>query len=214
MLVQDIMKTSVVTIHPSDSIRYALLTAREHRIRHLPIVEQSSLVGIVTDRDLREAGPSTLQPERDTRILEQPVSSIMSKAVITVHPRDFVEEAALTLYDHNVGCLPVVRHNTVVGILTRKDILHTLVELMGVTKPSQHLEIAVEDRVGVLAEVTDVFRQFKINVTGVLMYPGQADNIKHLVFRVQTMDTRGLVNHLTAQGFRVIWPTKEPDDWE
>lgn len=214
MLVQHMMKTNVITIHPSDSIRHALLTAREHRIRHLPVVEQGGLVGIVTDRDLREASPSTLLPERDMRIMDQPVSSIMTKEVITVHPRDFVEEAALTLYDHNIGCLPVVRQNHVVGILTRKDILHTLVELLGVSKPSQHLEVAVPDETGMLAEVTDVFRTHHVNVAGVLMYPGKEKNVKHLVFRVQTMDTRKLVKHLTEKGIRVVWPTKEPDDWE
>lgn len=214
MLVQDIMKTDVITIHPSDSIRLALLNAQQYRVRHLPIVEQGSLVGIVTDRDLRDACPSTLARERDTRILAQPVSSIMTKEVITAHPRDFVEEAALTLYEHNVGCLPVVRQNKVMGILTRKDILHTLVELMGVNKPSQHVEIAVPDRAGVLAEAAEVFRAYNVNVASVLVYPGSEVNTKHLVFRVQAMDTRKLVKRLTETGFRVVWPTKEPDDWE
>lgn len=214
MLVQDIMKTNVITIHPSDSIRLALLNTQEYRIRHLPVVDQGGLVGIVTDRDLRDACPSTLEPERDIRIMAQPVSSIMTKEVITAHPRDFVEEAALTLYEHNVGCLPVVRQNKVVGILTRKDTLHTLVELMGVNKPSQHLEVAVPDRAGVLAEVSDVFRLYNVNVASILIYPGPQNNTKHLVFRVQTMDTRKIINDLNEKGFRVVWPTKEPEEWE
>lgn len=214
MLVQDIMKSDVITIHPSDSIRLALLNTQEHRIRHVPVVDQGGLVGIVTDRDLRDACPSSLEPERDTRIMAQPVSSIMTKEVITAHPRDFVEEAALTLYEHNIGCLPVIRQNKVVGILTRKDILHTLVELMGVNRPIQRLEVAVPDQAGFLAEVTEVFRIHKVNVASVLVYPGQQTNTKHLVFRVQTMDTRKIVDRLKDQGFRVVWPTKEPDDWE
>lgn len=214
MLVQDIMKTDVITIHPSETIRLALLTVQEHRIRHLPVVDQGGLVGIVTDRDLRDASPSTLERERDERIMAQPISSIMTKEVLTAHPRDFVEEAALTLYEYNVGCLPVVRQNRIVGILTRKDILHTLVELMGVTKPSQRVEMTVPDQAGVLAEVTEVFRSHNMNVASVFTYTGEEPDSLHLVFRLETMDARDVVNELDAKGFRVVWPTKDPKDWD
>lgn len=214
MLVQDVMQSEVITVHPTDSIHLTILSAQEYRVRYFPVVEQDSLVGIVTDRDLRDAGPSILERERDTRLLAQPVASIMTKEVITAHPRDFIEEAALTLYEHNIGCLPVVRQNKVVGIITRKDILHTLVELMGVNQPSQHLEVAVPDEAGTLAEVADVLRQHRINVASVFVYPAAEKNLKHLVFRVQAMDTRDIVEQLTEKGFRVVWPAKEPDDWE
>lgn len=208
------MQTNVITVHPSESIESALSKVQQHRIRHLPVVEQESLVGIVTDRDLRDACPSSLDPERDTRILTQPVSSIMTKEVITAHPRDFIEEAALTMYENNVGCLPVIRQNKVVGIITTKDILHTLVELMGVNKPSQRIEVVVPDRPGTLADATDILRDFNMNVTSIFMFPGAQENTKQIVFHVETMDVRRVVHRLTEHGLQVVWPTNDPNDWE
>lgn len=214
MLIESIMQTNVITVHPSESIESALSKVQQHRIRHLPVVEQESLVGIVTDRDLRDACPSSLDPERDTRILTQPVSSIMTKEVITAHPRDFIEEAALTMYENNVGCLPVIRQNKVVGIITTKDILHTLVELMGVNKPSQRIEVVVPDRPGTLADATDILRDFNMNVTSIFMFPGAQENTKQIVFHVETMDVRRVVHRLTEHGLQVVWPTNDPNDWE
>lgn len=214
MLIESIMQTNVITVHPSESIETALSKIQQHRIRHLPVVEQESLVGIVTDRDLRDACPSSLDPERDTRILTQPVSSIMTKEVITAHPRDFIEEAALTMYENNVGCLPVIRQNKVVGIITTKDILHTLVELMGVNKPSQRIEVVVPDRPGTLADATDILRDFNMNVTSIFMFPGAQENTKQIVFHVETMDVRRVVHRLTEHGLQVVWPTNDPNDWE
>ncbi|WP_054950471.1 CBS and ACT domain-containing protein [Numidum massiliense] len=213
MLVERIMKTDVKTVHPTDAIRTAVQIIEKYNIRHLPVVEQDSLVGVVTDRDLRAALPSTLERQDDTRILAQPVSSIMTKEVITAHPRDFIEDAALLLYENRVGCLPVVRLNKVVGMITKKDILRTLIELMGVNIPSQRVEIALPDRPGLLADVAVVLKAFKINVTSVLIFPRQTEGVKHLVMRVQTIDTRKLVDRLQEKGFNVLWPSKEPDDW-
>lgn len=214
MLVQDVMNTEVVTISPSASIRTALIYLQQNRIRHLPVVEEGNLVGIIADRDVREAGPLIPESDRDTRIFDQPVSSIMTKEVITIHPRDFIEEAALTLYEHHIGCLPVMRQNKMVGILTTKDILHVLVELMGVNQPSQHVEVAVPDHPGTLADVAQLFRRQEIRIGSMLTYPGHKRQTKHLIFRVHAIDTRPLITELAEQGFHVVWPTQEPDDWD
>jgi len=130
--------------------------------------------------------------------------------VITAHPLDFVEEAAYSLYQNKIGCLPVIDNDELKGIITETDILNTLVELMGVHIPSSHVEVEVDDQTGMLADVTAVFKQTKSNVSSVLIFPGRRHGKKNIVFRVQAFDTRKLTKSLAENGYRVIWP-KEPE---
>lgn len=215
MLVEDIMRRNVVTVEPNDTIRLALLKIQQFRIRHIPVIDEGILVGILSDRDIRDACPSILGTphEEDENILCTPVVDIMRKDVITADPLDFVEEAAYVLYENAIGCLPVVsgEKNQLVGIITETDILHTLVELMGVNFPSSHIEVEVDDRIGLLSEVTQIFKESKCNVSSVLVFPGRKPTKKNLVFRVQTIDPRRVVEKINAAGFKVIWP-KDPGE--
>ena len=121
-----------------------------------------------------------------------------------------MEEAAYVLYQNKIGCLPVVDCDELKGILTETDILYTLVELMGVHIPSSHVEVEVDDQLGMLADVTAVFKENKSNVNSVLVFPGRRYGKKNIVFRVQNFDTRKLTKSLTENGYRVVWP-KEPE---
>jgi acetoin utilization protein AcuB len=208
MLVEDIMKKDVITVDSNDSLRLTLLKVHQNRIRHIPIVEQGKLVGIISDRDIRDACPSIISASHpdDEKVMTTPVSTIMRRDVITAHPLDFIEEAALALYENHIGCLPVVVDDTLVGILTETDILHTLVELMGVHYPSSHIEVEVDDRTGLLADVAQLFKETNCNVTSVLVFPGQHTGKKNLAFRVQTIDPRKVVSKIEEAGYRVVWP--------
>lgn len=212
MLVSEIMKRNVITMKPNDTIREAIRKIYDHRIRHLVILsEGGDLVGVVSDRDLREVAPSRFtMKEEEFRILDHPIETIMTKEVITCHPSDFVEEAAYLLYEKKIGCLPVLAEGRLVGIVTESDLLHTLMELMGVHQPSSHVEVEVEDCPGVLADVTSLFKKAKVNVLSILIQPGKSPYHKRLVFRVQTIDPRKLVHLLEAEGIEVLWPRK----WE
>ncbi|MEW9670970.1 acetoin utilization AcuB family protein [Ammoniphilus sp. 3BR4] len=210
MLIEDIMNRNVVTVKPSDSIRLAMLIAAQHRIRHLPVLDEGNkLVGILSDRDLRDACPSKFESDQNDQVYSRPVSEMMLRDVVTAHPLDFVEDAAYSLYSNKIGCLPVVDQEELKGIITETDILHTLVELMGVQFPSSHVEVEVNDQPGMLADVSAIFKQMGSNVTSVLVFPGQHQGKKNLVFRVQTIDTRKLKNALEQAGYRVLWP-QEP----
>lgn len=210
MLIEDIMNRNVVTVKPSDSIRLAMLIAAQHRIRHLPVLDEGNkLVGILSDRDLRDTCPSKFESDQSDQVYSRPVSEIMHRDVVTAHPLDFVEDAAYSLYSNKIGCLPVVDQEELKGIITETDILHTLVELMGVQFPSSHVEVEVNDQPGMLADVSAIFKQMGSNVTSVLVFPRQHQGKKNLVFRVQTIDTRKLKNALEQAGYRVLWP-QEP----
>ncbi|WP_409174963.1 CBS and ACT domain-containing protein [Brevibacillus fortis] len=209
MRIEEIMRKKIVTIQPSTTIGEALLLLRANRIRHLPVIESDSLVGIVSDRDLRDALPSRLLThDDDDTVLHKPVATIMNQQVITAHPLDFIEDAALQLYEHKIGSLPIVEGTRLVGLITESDLFSSLIELFGVNKPSSHIEVEVDDRVGMLAEVSQVFRDAQVNVTSVVVFPGKQPAKKNLVFRVQTIDPRIVTQLLLEKGFSVIGPTE------
>ncbi|MFQ5839133.1 MAG: CBS domain-containing protein [Candidatus Methylomirabilales bacterium] len=134
MRVQERMKTDLTTVTPLDSVRTAWALLRAHKIRHLPVVEQHRLVGLVTDRDIRLVFPSAVvgQQEQDAHeALEKVlVREIMSQPVLTVSPTDTIADAARLLLEKRVTGLPVVEGERLVGIITVIDVLEAFVEVM------------------------------------------------------------------------------------
>jgi acetoin utilization protein AcuB len=135
MQVQEWMNRDVVTVTPDESFRTAMHLIRQKGIRHLPVVEGKRLVGIVTDRDLRQAAPSgatSLSIHELHYILEKlTVRDIMTKQVVSIRPDQTVEDAALLLLGHRIGGLPVVREGDLCGIITETDILQAFLQLRG-----------------------------------------------------------------------------------
>ena len=158
MLVKERMKRDPVTAKKDDSFRYALKLIRKEGIRHLPVVENKKVVGIVTDRDLRQAAPSpatTLEVHELNFLLERlKIEAIMTKKVITIGQGADLLEAAKLLLTHKIGCLPVVDQDELVGIITEGDLLRALVELAERTEAAPATEVMVEDRPGAFEAVT------------------------------------------------------------
>ncbi|RYG74937.1 CBS domain-containing protein [Lentibacillus lipolyticus] len=208
MLVEEIMKTEVKTLSPTATIADALKLLREEPIRHIPIINKDNqVIGIVSDRDVRDASPSIFDDGSNQHQLNKEIQSIMSHPVITVHPLDFVEEVARIFYDETFACLPVVSNNTLAGVITEKEMLYTLIQLTGTNVQSSQIEIKVPHRPGILPEVAAVFGHRKTNITSVLMYPYNDDpNYKILVFRIQTMNPVPLIQDLRDAGYELMWP--------
>jgi acetoin utilization protein AcuB len=202
------MKSKVTTLLPDNTIEEACNLMEEQRIRHLPIVNYSGkLAGLVTDRDIRDALPSIFLSKDDQDILSKPLESLMTTDLITCHPLDFVEEIAALFYEHNIGCLPVVNDQKLVGIITETDLLHTLVALTGAHQPGSQIEVKVPNKSGMLNSVASIISARKANISSVLVYPDQQDaGYKILVFRVQTMNPISLIDDLKKAGFDVLWP--------
>jgi acetoin utilization protein AcuB len=158
MLVRDHMKRDPVTVKKDDSFRYALKLIRKEGIRHLPVLDGKKLVGIVTDRDLRQAAPSpatTLEVHELNYLLERlKIEAIMTKKVITVAPMTTLHDAATLLFAHKIGCLPVVEHEELVGIVTEGDILRAYVQREVSLEAAPAPELVVEDRPGAFEAVT------------------------------------------------------------
>ncbi len=126
-----IMNRKLITVETGTSLRQAQRVLDQHHIRHLFVMDGKRLVGIVTDRDLRKAAPSSKSPltthEREEFMDELKVAEVMSRKLITASPTTTVREAAKAMVREKIGCLPVVDGNTLIGIVTETDLLTILV---------------------------------------------------------------------------------------
>lgn len=139
MRVADWMQRRPVTVSPQESLRNAWRVIRERRIRHLPVVERGRLVGFVTDRDLRHALPSRavgLETHELPHLAEKiSIWEVMARAVVTIHREAPIEEAARLLLKYRIGGLPVVKGETLVGIITKTDLVRALIHRHEESRP-------------------------------------------------------------------------------
>lgn len=127
----EIMNRTLITVDTHASLRQAQRILDRRNIRHLFVMDGKRLVGIVTDRDLRKAAPSSKSPlttsEREEFMGELKVVEVMLRKLITASPSTTVREAAKVMVREKIGCLPVVDGKTLVGIVTETDLLEILV---------------------------------------------------------------------------------------
>jgi acetoin utilization protein AcuB len=208
MIVEEIMKTDVAVLLPTDTIADAIRLMDTRKIRHIPIVDQDKhLQGLITVAKIREATPSIFHANEHPEDLKKPLETIMEKNVITGHPLDFVEEAAGLFYEHKISCIPIINDGKLIGIVTETDLLRTMVELTGAHQPGSQIEIKVPNLAGVLSEITAVIKKRNANILSVLVYTDKKDNhYKILVIRVQTINPTALIQDLKQAGHQVLWP--------
>jgi len=208
MLIEEIMITDVLTLSPENTVKDALDAMRVKKIRHLPILsEDGTVVGIVTDRNLKEVVPSYISDIKDSSLYDTLLSEVMTKNPIVGHPMDFVEEAAVLFYDNKIGSLPIVSNKKLVGIITETDLLYKYIELTGAHQPGSQIEVRVPNTPGILFEVSKIFHEQKVNVLSVLVYPDKENEAnKILVIRINSMNPLKIIEGLKVSGFEVLWP--------
>ncbi len=205
MLVRDVMSSPVIGISGDTTLEAAYRMMREKRIRHLPVLAGDRLIGVVTDRDLRLA-TSVLAPAPFPPVT--PVSAVMSRPPVTVGRADPVEDAARTMRERKIGCLPVVDGKQLVGIITGLDLLDALMRMTGVDKPSGRLEVRLPDNPGELARLIGVISERGLNVYSILSYPDGPHSVR-TVFRIGTIEMRELARDLRLAEFEVLWPPEK-----
>jgi acetoin utilization protein AcuB len=211
------MTRNLVTLSSAASVAEALILCRERRIRHIPILEEGRLVGIVSDRDLRDASPALGDPERARTLREIRVGDVMTREVVTVDPQDSIENAAQQMYELKVESLPVVDEGPLadegsavdegelLGIVTSSDVMRALVMLAGLPEPGCRIEIRVPNREGILADVADKIRDLEVDILGVLSDPDRRSGSRTMVFQLATADPSSVIQSLRTAGYEVSW---------
>ncbi|HXV79893.1 MAG TPA: CBS domain-containing protein [Candidatus Binatia bacterium] len=137
--VADWMTENVLAVETFDSIGVARRLMAKHRVNQLPVLDHDVLVGIVTDRDLRDAYPTSMMINRGKAIDRfadsVTVEEVMSHDVFTVGPDTPLKQAVGLLRRHRIGSLPVVKNKNLVGIITRSDILDFVLSGLSIAAP-------------------------------------------------------------------------------
>jgi acetoin utilization protein AcuB len=207
-IVEKWMTKNVITVLPHEKIIDAFELMQGQGIRHLPVVENGELKGLVTDRDIRLALiPSPLSTPEDRvyhlGALEQ-VEEIMTSDLITVAPTTTIEEAAKLMAQYKIGAVPVVAHGKLVGILTETDILCVFIEMLETIQSSARIDIVLGDKPSALDEVYRLLQSSQAKVISVSMSPEEAAGHPIYSFRIQRTPLEPLVLQLEKAGYRVI----------
>jgi acetoin utilization protein AcuB len=137
MRIEQWMTANLLTVEPHASVAHARALLKEHRINQLPVTLRGKLVGIVTDRDLRDAmstmyaaaeasgNPSPPKPS----VEDIKVEDVMTTNAITIEPHEAMERAAVVMRRERIGALPVVHRGELRGIVTRTDVLRAYLAL-------------------------------------------------------------------------------------
>lgn len=205
MLVSEWMTPNPQAVTGKTPVMEAMQLLRKGRYRRLPVVDGDRLLGIVTDRDLKEATPSkatTLSVYELNYLLSKlTVREVMVSPVITVSPEEPVENAALLMEEHKVSGLPVVSGTTLQGIFTITDMLRAIVAMLGLKEGGTRVTVSLPDEPGILARAARAAPP--ANIVAVVTAGVQPGKMRELVLRVSGEDAAGFPGRLKAGGLEV-----------
>lgn len=132
----EIMTRDPRTLRAHDTLLTAMTLLREHRVRHIPIVDdERRLLGIVTDRDVKRATPSAIlggqRAQWEEVVTKTTLDRVMTKEPITGWPIMPFKEALRRFVADRIGCIPVVESGRLVGIVTSHDMFKAVLEALG-----------------------------------------------------------------------------------
>lgn len=189
MLVKDWMAAPVFSVGAEASISEVINLMREKKVKHIPVTAEGVLLGVISDRDIKQHSPSKGTSldifELNYLLAKTKAREIMKSKVLTTSPETPVEEAAMALYDNNIGCLPVVENGKLVGIISDRDMYRVLVEITGARRGGVRVSLPVADRPGSIREVADTAREHGFRLQSILSSndkaaPGQ----RYVVLRI------------------------------
>jgi acetoin utilization protein AcuB len=189
------MSKNPVTIGPRETLGDARRAMDGGGFRRLPVLELDELVGIITDRDVRQQ-VGQLEHTR--------VDAVMTKPVVTVTPHMLLDEAANLMVKHKVGGLPVVEDRKLVGIITAIDMLRAFGQVLGTAEEGvSRIDLAFNGSSFDLAMIAQLVGLSSGEVLGMGTYDGNGSG-RIFYVRVRSEDARGIADMLTEKGFNVI----------
>lgn len=216
MLVREWMSTNLITVDLNTPLMKALGTMKKHKIRRLPVLKNKELIGIVTDRDLKEASPSkgsSLNINDLYRLFSAiNVKELMTKNPITVGPNESVETAAALMLENKISGLPVVKNKNLVGIITQTDIFKVITSLTGIYQRGIKIALDLPDTPGITRAVINTIGEYGGRIMSVMTSHDVPEEGHKYVF-VRTKDVEGerldrLLQELNKH-FRILYTVKD-----
>lgn len=206
MSVQDFMTKNVIAVKPETPIFDAVDLMKKNDIHRLPVLKHEKLVGLITEGIIAEAMPSQATSlsvyEANYLLNKTTVGDVMEKKVLTIAPDDLLEDAIYKMRQHNVGVLPVLAGEKLVGMITNNDIFDAFLKITGYNEGGARITLQItEDHQGILAKITQLLADHEISILTVVVNRMELATI--IEIQVSSRNTEMLRQLLTAEGFVV-----------
>lgn len=211
MLVQDWMSSKVITVDHDDAILKASKLMKQNGIQHLPVLKEERLIGIISDRDLKEAQPSKATSldiyELYYLLDEVKVNSVMPPNLFTITLEETVEKAAAIMLKHNISALPVVNpEGGLAGIIAKGDVFRAFVSISGIQQAELQIGFQLEDQPGSIGEVTSVIRAHGGRVVSILTdYERAAEGFRFAYIRAKEVGNEDALFEELEGKFKVLY---------
>jgi acetoin utilization protein AcuB len=208
MIVGKRMSTPIVTVTPDLPLTEAIALMRQENIRHLVVVEKHKMVGLVTQSDLESAMPSkatTLSIWEINYLIDKiTVENVMVQEVITATEDTPVEEAARIMVDNKISCLPVVRGEEVVGIITETDLFRLFLELLGARQKGVRLSAEISVEPGTLAKLSQAIYEAGGDIIAIGTFLGETLSSDEVTLKVQGVAEKKLLEAVEPHIIKVM----------
>lgn len=217
MLIKDWMAKEVLTVDENTSLMRATRVMKENNIRKIPVVSHGKLLGIITDRDVKDASPSKTTSldihELYYLLSEMKVKDVMTKDPITMTGTDSLEKAALIMLENKISGIPVLDESGhMQGLLSETDVMLGFIHATGIKDGAIQYVFDLSDSPGSVTEVVQVIRDNEARVISILTsYEDAGEGKKQVAIRV-TLSPSSSYEALTqvlSEKFKVVFHAKD-----
>ncbi|MEN6350100.1 MAG: CBS and ACT domain-containing protein [Syntrophomonas sp.] len=215
MIVRDRMTSNPCTISPDTTAGDLWHFMTQNDLRRVPVVDRGKLVAMVTRRDfgarddlnLRHSSLATrfFTDEQEEKLNKIKVRDIIpvDQQLITIHQDAYIEQAAKILRDNKISGLPVIDDNgKLVGIITQSDVSDAFLDIFGVNQKGTRICLGLSTSPGDLLAMAEIFLRHNAKIGNLVMMESKDDK-QLMIVRVDSLDSRSLVNDLKEAGFKV-----------
>lgn len=208
MFIYEKMTKNVHSVKPEYSVSKAFQILTEKGHSQLPVIDENNkLIGLVTEKLLAEVNPSKATSlsvyEINYLLSKTKVSDIMKTGVFKINQNRLIEDAALIMKENRISSLPVVDdENNLVGIVTRIDIFKAFIDILGVKVPGTRISIKASEKVGELAEISQLIAKHNINIKNISNFVTSFGI--EIIMKLDSFETSELVEDLKAKGYEIL----------
>jgi acetoin utilization protein AcuB len=215
MFVSKSMTKKLITVTGETDILEAGKLMRENKIRHIPVVDKAhTLLGMVTDRDIRSAMPSVAMEDFDSKeerdkLSRIKTSEIMTTDLVTVSPAYTLQDVLLLFQKHHFGALPVIDDNGIlIGLISIRDLLRAFIGVMGIGDPGILLCIVAEHKVGQMKKIVDIITAENISMGSILVARHWEEGKRAVFPYLLTQNVVRVKKKLQEAGYELLDPMK------
>jgi acetoin utilization protein AcuB len=203
MFVGKRMTRNVITVSRGDTLKFASLLLREHRIHQLPVVEDGDLIGFLSGTDIRNSTfeETTVSEKGEIVVKNKTVEEVMTREAVTVSPWDTVEDALLIFHKKRLGALPVVEGRKLVGIITKADVLAAFCDTLRIEEAGVRIEVFLPPDTSSLIQLVRKIGEMNLEIRSLVLSPTQNGFVAFV--RLSTIDVAAVKKTLKEAGFTV-----------